>query len=528
MHRVNHTRFSLALVAERLPWAARALLGCVTAGIAVALTYSIPPLRAFPLLLAFPTVILSAWFLEMSGGIFCALTETVLVDHFLTKTQLRFSMGNAPQDLRLGMFLLLSILMAWTIRRSARQRAQLETQELQQSLSLANAERELAEERMRAGDVLRDREDALQIALKANSMGLWAWDLKQGTIQWSEEVYRIVGREPGAVDATFDAWVQLIHPEDAAGVGEGIRRTREEGVDYHQQYRVFWPDGSVRWLESRGKCQLDGNGQLKRVVGVLADVTTRKHSDEAMLRAEKLAVAGRLAASVAHEINNPLEAVANLLYLVEHAESLEDAREQAAIALGELMRISQITLQTLKFHRQPGRPTSTKLSDIVQTVLTLFRGRLHATQMEAELRAEGEQNVLCMPGEVQQIFANLVSNAIEAMPQGGRLIIRIRPSLDWRDRTTQGMRITFCDSGTGMDAATRQRIFEPFFTTKAETGTGLGMWVVAQLVARHNGHMRVWSARSEGRSGTAFSLFLPFGDAPATGQLVDALAHAEK
>jgi two-component system CheB/CheR fusion protein len=114
-----------------------------------------------------------------------------------------------------------------------------------------------------------------------------------------------------------------------------------------------------------------------------------------------------------------------------------------------------------------------------------------------------------MPSEVQQIFANLVGNAIDAMPRSGRLSIRLRPSFDWRDHRTEGMRVTFCDSGVGMDRATLRRISEPFFTTKLDTGTGLGMWVVAQLVERHHGHVRAWSRQRDVGSGTAISVFLP-------------------
>jgi two-component system CheB/CheR fusion protein len=117
-----------------------------------------------------------------------------------------------------------------------------------------------------------------------------------------------------------------------------------------------------------------------------------------------------------------------------------------------------------------------------------------------------------MLSETQQIFANLVANAIEALEHKGRLVIRIRPSRDWRDRTTQGMRVTICDTGAGFDRATAGRIFEPFFTTKTETGTGLGLWVVAQLLERHKGSVRVRSTQRQGASGTAFSVFLPFGE----------------
>jgi two-component system CheB/CheR fusion protein len=170
----------------------------------------------------------------------------------------------------------------------------------------------------------------------------------------------------------------------------------------------------------------------------------------------------------------------------------------------------------LKFHRQAGAPQITKLSEVVQAIVTLFRRRLRSAQIDVQLRAMNEVSVLCMPGEVQQIFANLITNAIDAMPRGGKLRIRIKPSRDWRNRKTEGMRVTICDSGIGMDQATRQRMFEPFFTTKQETGTGLGMWVVNQLLERHQGHVRVWSTQYKDSSATAISVFLPLGTAPKT------------
>ena len=515
-----------ATAMERWPWPVRAFLGCCAASLAVAITYSATPLRAFPLLFAFPTVVLISWFLGMWGGVLCAITEAVLVDTFLTQSQFRFSVGFAREEIRLAIFLLVSILLGWAIRRLAQQRALLTTQELQQQLAIANAERRLAEEHVRASEALRDRDDVLQIALRANGMGLWVWDLQENCVQWSDEVYRIAGREPESVEPAVAGWLQFVHPEDAEKVHEAVIRTRNGGAEYHQQYRVVWPDGSLRWVESQGRCQRNSEGQVTRVVGVLADITSRKQQEEAMLRAEKLAVAGRLAASVAHEINNPLEAVANLLYLISHAETAETARTQAQQALDELMRVSLITQQTLKFHRQTGAPKVTQLSEVVQTVLALFRGRLKTSQILAELQVEGEVSIACMPGEMQQIFANLISNAIDSMPRGGRLLIKLRPSHDWRDRRIAGMRVTLCDSGAGMDQATMQRIFEPFFTTKTETGTGLGMWVVAQLVERHHGQVRVWSTQRVGASATVISVFLPLGAAIAADLQGAAVAQA--
>ncbi len=509
--RINRLRFPSAVAVERWPWAVRGLLGCAAASLAVTLTYAVQPLRAFPLLLAFPTVILTCWFLGMWGGVLCALTDVILVDSFLTKPQFHLSIGDAREELRLAMFLFVSIFLGWMIRRLAQQRAQLATQQLNQRLMMANAERQLAEERAKIDSTLRDRDELLQIALRANGMGLWVWDLERGTVHRSEEMFRMLGREPGSFSEEPEEWLKFVHPEDRDGLIEQFHQIKATASDYHRQYRVVWPDGSVHWLESQGKCQLDGNGRATRIVGVIADITHRKHAEEAMLRAEKLAVAGKLAASVAHEINNPLAAVANLLYLISMAETAEDARSQARNALEELMRISLITQQTLKFHRQAGAPKMTLLSEVVESVLVLFRARLQAAKIPVEVRVKAEPAVACLPGETQQIFANLLANSIEAMPRSGRILIRLRAACDWRDYATPGVRVTFCDSGSGMNRATMRRAFEPFFTTKPETGTGLGLWVVSQLVERHNGHVRAWSWQRDQSSGTAFSIFLPRG-----------------
>jgi PAS domain S-box-containing protein len=510
MQREKLTTWFNTTAVEGLPWAVRAVLGIAAACLAVTLSYTITPLRAFPLLVAFPTVILSAWFLGMWGGACCALTEAALVDAFLTKAQEHFSIGNAKEEMRLAVFLTISILLGWTIRQLAQQRARFATRELEQRVILANAERQLAEEQARAIQASRDRDEMLQIAVQANGMALWVWDQERGVMHWSDEKYRMIGREPGSVEPTSEVWFSAVHPEDVEAVRQTVDRTRAGGADFHHQYRVIWPDGSVHWLESRGKSQLDSEGRATRVVGVVTDATPRKQAEDAMLRAEKLAIAGRLAASVAHEINNPLEAVSNLLFLITLTETASTAQEHARAALEQLMRVSMITQQTLKFHRRAGVPRLTRLSEVLDSVMGMFRGKFRAAKIAVDFVAEREAEVLCMANEAQQIFANLMSNSIDAMPQGGRLIIRLQPSLDWRDRKTEGIRVTFCDSGTGMDRATISHIFEPFFTTKTDTGTGLGMWVVAQLVERNRGQVRVWSTQRPGRSGTVFSVFLPF------------------
>jgi PAS domain S-box-containing protein len=498
------------------------MLGCGAALIPLAISAGVGPLRTFPLLLAIPTVILACWYLDLLGGIFCALTSAVFVEVYLTSVQIRFVLGDMGEFLRMPLFVVTSVSIGWGLRRLAEQRNEIDRQELKQQLIIADAERRLAEERAHANEVLRDRDEMLRIALEANGMGFWVWDLQHKQVYWSDEMFRMAGREPGSVEPTFEAWTDLILEEDQARVVEARKQTCETGKDYHEQYRVCWRDGSVHWIESQGKCLRDSEGKPLRVMGVLADVTSRRHAEEAMLRAEKLAVAGRLAASVAHEINNPLEAVSNLLFLITLTDTTEIAQQHAQSALDQLMRVSMITQQTLKFHRQSGYPSTTRLSDVVSTVKALFQARLAENEITVEIQMKSERDVNCMPSEAQQIFANLMANAIEATPKGGRIIVRLKPSRDWRDNAIHGMRVTFADSGTGVDRVTMKRIFEPFFTTKPETGTGLGLWVVAQLVERHNGQICVYSRLQGGQSGTVFSVFLPLNqENTATSQSTD-------
>jgi PAS domain S-box-containing protein len=502
---------------ERLPWWARTLLGCGTGLLSVGLTYAIPVLHAFPLLIAFPAVIIASWFFNVAGSFGCAIVAVTLVDVLLTNAQFQFSSAFTHQETRVSLFLVLSTLLGLLIRRLADQRMEMQNQDLKKSLILEQAQRQMAEERARAGDALQERDELLQISLRANGMGVWMWDLGNDTMHRSDEVYRMAGREPGSCGDEPEAWIEFVHEDDREGLKKAFAEVRASGKDLHHQYRVRCPDGSIRWLESQGKCQRDNENRVSRIVGVMADVSHRKRAEEAMLRAEKLAVAGRLAASVAHEINNPLEAVTNLLYLITLSDSTEAAQAHAQRALDELLRVSLITQSTLKFHRQPGSPKITMLSEIVDGIVALFRPRIMAAGIDLKVEVVNEVAIACMPSEAQQIFVNLMANAIEAMPRSGQLTIRLRASRDWRKGAAEGMRVTFMDSGVGMDRATMRRIFEPFFTTKPETGTGLGMWVVHQLVERHGGHIRMWSTPRYGASGTVVSIFLPAGQKEVEG-----------
>ena len=175
----------------------------------------------------------------------------------------------------------------------------------------------------------------------------------------------------------------------------------------------------------------------------------------------------------------------------------------------EVMRISRITQQTLKFHRQSESARTVRLSEVIEDVLNLFHGRVSVSNITLDRRYEYDPELECLAGDLRQVFANLVANALDSMNQGGTFMVRMRRSCDWRKRETPGLRITMLDTGCGMDRYTRRHIYEPFFTTKKDLGTGLGLWVTSEIVERQRGDLRVWSSQIPGRCGTAFSLFLP-------------------
>ena len=255
-----------------------------------------------------------------------------------------------------------------------------------------------------------------------------------------------------------------------------------------------------------------------RWAGVIAlDASDRKRNEEALRRSEKLAVTGRLAASIAHEINNPLEAITNLLFLLRNFSDLpEPAKQYATMAEYEVRRISEITQQTLRFYRQPTQPARATLSELLDSVLSLYQGRINSLDLHVERKYDPELTVFCFAGEIRQVFANLIGNAIDASSPGGRLLARARRSHDWKNPAQAGIRFAVADTGSGMDPEIREHIFEAFFTTKEVTGTGLGLWVSHEIVLKHHGSIRVRSrsaaqanAAPKSNAGTVFEVFIP-------------------
>jgi PAS domain S-box-containing protein len=259
--------------------------------------------------------------------------------------------------------------------------------------------------------------------------------------------------------------------------------------------------------------------QDRQLAAFMADITLQKKSEELVRRTEKLAVAGRLASSMAHEINNPLEAVTNLLYLSRLRA--EDPEQQVWLdeAEMELRRISIIANQTLRFHKQASKPQAITCGSLFSTTLSVYEARLKNAGITVEKRKRANEPVECFEGDIRQVLSNIVTNAIDSMPNGGRLLARSREGTDWRTGR-KGLVLTLADTGTGMDQHVQSKMYEAFFSTKGIGGSGLGLWISADIMHRHQGRISIRSSQREGRKGTVVALFLPFKTTPEVGVLL--------
>jgi PAS domain S-box-containing protein len=370
-------------------------------------------------------------------------------------------------------------------------------------------------ERKRSEQELRQSRQALQESelrfrsLVQNSSDIITILEADGTIRYqSPSIERILGYKPEylAGKNAFD----LVHPDDRARVMAIFREHLPvRGSIAPLELRFRHHDGNWRTLEATGNNLLHEPGVAGIVVNS-RDITERKRTEDVLHATEKLATTGRLAAAIAHEINNPLEGVTNLLYLLENHPSLDaSARRYARMAQEEVARVARIARQTLAFYREPAVPVQMDVAELLSGLLELYAHKMQTRKVKLEKRLEDTPPIIASPGEVRQVLSNLVGNALDAVPEGGAITVHVYHSCDWRHPWQEGVRISVADTGHGIRHEHLASIFDPFFTTKGEKGTGLGLWVSHGIVQKYGGTIHVHSSVRSGHSGTCFSVFFP-------------------
>ena len=287
-----------------------------------------------------------------------------------------------------------------------------------------------------------------------------------------------------------------------AASGERIENVIVTG-QVGDQYRV-----PIIWLVNFTPV-FDQNGEVDAVWAVSLEITAQKRAEAALIESEKLANLGRLATSIAHEINNPLAHVSDLLYLSRQQAISTEVQRMLELAEQELQRVQDIASQTLRFQRAALTPSAVTCAHLFLTVIDMYRAQLKTAQIEVHQRKRAERPLVCLEGDVRQVLNNVIGNAIDAMPEGGCLFLRSRETKDPKsDR--HGFCFTIADTGCGMTRDIKESVFKAFFTTKGVHGSGLGLWISAEIMQRHQGSIRIRSSQSERYHGTVVTLFLPY------------------
>jgi PAS domain S-box-containing protein len=359
----------------------------------------------------------------------------------------------------------------------------------------------------RTEELVLENEARLRLALDGAYVGLFEWNIQTHHSQWSAGFYLLHGLEPNT-PPSYELWRSQVHQDDLERVEKEVSKAIETLAPVDTDYRIRRSDGELRWTLLQASVDADDQGRPVRMRGFCGDITRRKLADAALLESERLAITGRLSSAIAHEINNPLEAAFNLLYLARGQASAASQIGLLDEALDQLRRVSVISTQTLRFSRRT-KPAIVKVSAVLQSTLSLLSPKLKLGTVAVSTDVRGEPELLIAPGELQQILVNIINNAVDAMKANGQLRIRICRSVNWKDRRLTGVRITIADGGSGMTAETLRRIREPFFTTKDSSGTGLGMWVVQQLVSKYKGRLSIRTSTKAHRQGSSFSVFFP-------------------
>lgn len=369
--------------------------------------------------------------------------------------------------------------------------------------------------------IYRAKLNRLRAALEIAQLGVWeltvqqaSWENYEGAalIRFDERCCQIFG-VPKKDYLTRAEFFALIHPGDRKRFQTKLHDAlfqHGEGV-FDVACRIVRSDGTQRWVVMRGHAlpPASENDPLSSLTGTLWDVTEREQTQQALLRTEKLALGGRMAATIAHEINNPLAAVTNLLYITRTLNNVPaSARQYLDLADAELKRIAHITRQSLGFYHELSTPAPTLINGVIDSAIDMLQTKIKAKHVKIEKQYEIAAQICVVSGELRQVFANFLANSLDAIDEQGTIKVRVSNHATSYNGNNN-VRVTIADDGKGIDAGIRAHIFEPFFTTKDAYGTGLGLWVSKRIIDKHQGSIRLHSSVNGARRGTTVSVLLP-------------------
>lgn len=366
------------------------------------------------------------------------------------------------------------------------------------NLELERRVEERTEQLRRSEEKLRERADLLELATEA----IMVRDLNGTLLYWNSGAEALYGwpREE-VLGKPLHELLQTKFPMSFLDIQAELAETGAWRGNLVQYTR----EGHEVVVGCRKALKAEGNAILE----INRDITSQLKAEDALRKTERLAAMGRVAGIIAHEINNPLEAITNTFYLLRDHPSLDDeARYYAKLGEEELHRVAHITRQTLGFYRESKHPVEVSISTMLDEILELQMRRMEFDKVELEKQYRTTGTIRGFPVELKQVFLNLIGNAVQAMPDGGRLRLHVFEAPN-RANQRAGVCISICDTGTGIDAEHAKHLFEPFFTTKSTKGTGLGLWISKGIVQKYGGTIRFRSVSLAGRNITCFQVFLP-------------------
>jgi PAS domain S-box-containing protein len=463
---------------NRLSWPVRYGGACLSVMVATGIWTSSSLMHHDPFAIFVLSVVFTARFLGFGPAVFGTALSVLALDFFAFEPH--FSVNLQSSDIaRLVIFVFISLLAASL----ARQRSRAEVR-ADQTLE-------------RVAAIVASSEDAIYSATPDGIITSWN--------QGAEKLYGYLA------DEVLGKTVLITIPPDRVHESRShFERLRKgEPVESYQTERLR-KDGSLVSVMLSVSPLRDRKGIVIGASAIARDVSSQIRAEQALQRSEKLATAGRLTAAIAHEINNPLEAITNLLYLARRDPGRAD--QHLEMAEREVQRIADVAQQTLGFVREVSDPKTLNVASTLDEVLQLYLPKLNSRHIDLQKEFQAGCEIRGFSGELHQLFSNLIVNAVDAMPEGGRLRVRVSKRHEADGRGRPGVRVTVGDTGVGISENGRAHLFEPFYTTKKDSGTGLGLWLSEGIVRKHDGSIQVRTSTRPGRSGTVFSLFLPSND----------------